>query len=329
MQKPELEPRPLYGIGTIARLTGLKPDTLRVWERRYGLGASRKSKTGRRQYTQSDLEHLQLVSALVAAGSRIGEIASSERKTLEVLLRSNAQAPSTKLPEPKPHVVFVGEGLCDWLDEHQGCLNNVNAQLARFGLQEDSMQMLEGLQAVDCLVVEFATLASRQMASLKAVRDALQPRKILLTYQFCNERWLKEFEKMDIRAVQFPPDPAQLAFELSSCIAEQATLDGAHNLGDLMEVKPRQYSAVELSAARKLESTLDCECPRHIADLIRALAQFEEYSASCSVENWRDAAVHSCIYAYTGQARWLMEKAMGAVLEDRQEELAIEMAKQG
>ena len=33
-----LEPRPLYGIGTVARLTGLKPDTLRVWERRYGLG---------------------------------------------------------------------------------------------------------------------------------------------------------------------------------------------------------------------------------------------------------------------------------------------------
>ena len=56
-----LEPRPLYGIGTVARLTGLKSDTLRVWERRYGLGASHKSATGRRQYTQSDLDHLQLV----------------------------------------------------------------------------------------------------------------------------------------------------------------------------------------------------------------------------------------------------------------------------
>ena len=43
------EPRPLYGIGTVARLTGLKPDTLRVWERRYGLGASHKSTTGRRR----------------------------------------------------------------------------------------------------------------------------------------------------------------------------------------------------------------------------------------------------------------------------------------
>ena len=64
---PELEPRPLYGIGTVARLTGLKPDTLRVWERRYGLGASYKSPSGRRQYTQADLEHLQLIAALVEA----------------------------------------------------------------------------------------------------------------------------------------------------------------------------------------------------------------------------------------------------------------------
>ncbi|MEK9593393.1 MAG: MerR family transcriptional regulator, partial [Luminiphilus sp.] len=77
-----LEPRPLYGIGTVARLTGLKSDTLRVWERRYGLGASYKSATGRRQYTQSDLDHLQLVSALVKQGVRIGEIAASDRKTL-------------------------------------------------------------------------------------------------------------------------------------------------------------------------------------------------------------------------------------------------------
>ena len=73
-----LEPRPLYGIGTVARLTGLKSDTLRVWERRYGLGASYKSPTGRRQYTQSDLDHLQLVSALV---SKASGLARSQRRT--------------------------------------------------------------------------------------------------------------------------------------------------------------------------------------------------------------------------------------------------------
>ena len=90
MRTSILEPRPLYAIGTVARLTGLKPDTLRVWERRYGLGASHKSSSGRRQYSQADLEHLLLVADLVGSGVRIGEIASASRKTLEILLQHRA-----------------------------------------------------------------------------------------------------------------------------------------------------------------------------------------------------------------------------------------------
>ncbi|MCG6863504.1 MAG: MerR family transcriptional regulator [Chromatiaceae bacterium] len=29
---------PTYRIGAVSRLTGIAPDTLRVWERRYGVG---------------------------------------------------------------------------------------------------------------------------------------------------------------------------------------------------------------------------------------------------------------------------------------------------
>ena len=39
MGSMQLQPRPLYGIGTVARLTGVKPDTLRIWENRR-LGAA-------------------------------------------------------------------------------------------------------------------------------------------------------------------------------------------------------------------------------------------------------------------------------------------------
>ncbi len=324
MQQATLEPRPLYGIGTVARLTGLKPDTLRVWERRYGLGASHKSSTGRRQYTQCDVEHLQMVSALVSSGSRIGEIANSERKTLEMLLRGRGRGAHNAIPEPKPSVVFLGEGLCDWLEEHQGCLANVDARLARFSLADAQQDHFEELERVDCLVVECSTLASSQLAMLRQLRQQLDPAKVLVTYRMCNERWLKELEGQDFRAVEFPPDPGYLAFEVSQCVAEKLSAQGETDLGELIVSKPRQFSEHELSAARRLKSAIDCECPRHITELIRALAHFEEYSASCSVENWHDAAVHSCIYAYTGQARWLMEKALSAVLEERATEFSRE-----
>jgi DNA-binding transcriptional MerR regulator len=107
MSEPDFEPRPLYGIGTVARLTGLKPDTLRVWERRYGLGASHKSASGRRQYTQADLEHLQLVAGLVEGGARIGEIAKAERKTLEMLTRQQGRSAAGSVRQ-KPRAALVG-----------------------------------------------------------------------------------------------------------------------------------------------------------------------------------------------------------------------------
>ncbi|MDP4916840.1 MAG: MerR family transcriptional regulator, partial [Haliea sp.] len=135
-----------------------------------------------------------------------------------------------------------------------------------------------------------------------------------------SERWLQVLEQQDISATTFPPDPAYLAFELVRSVADKTTSLGDTNLGELVTAKPRQFNDLQLSAARQLKSTLDCECPRHIADLIRSLAHFEEYSSHCSVENWNDAAVHACIYAYTCQARWLMERALQAVLEDRGEE---------
>jgi hypothetical protein len=315
MQENLLEPRPLYGIGTVARLTGLKPDTLRVWERRYGLGASHKSATGRRQYTQADLEHLQLVAALVSSGVRIGEIASSERKTLEIMVRGHGM-PETLIPETKPRVVFLGQGLCDWLEQHQGCLAHVDAHLARVPLTDAEPALFGELGKIDMLVVECASLGSAQVQRASGLAEALGVSRVLVSYQYCNERWLRAVEERGYTATSFPPDPAYLAYEMSLSIAEKATGLGEANLGELMASRPRRFSEDELSAARGMQNGLNCECPRHITDLIRSLASFEEYSATCSVENWHDAAVHSCIYAYTTQARWLMEKALGVVLEE-------------
>jgi DNA-binding transcriptional MerR regulator len=311
------EPRPLYGIGTVARLTGLKPDTLRVWERRYGLGASHKTASGRRQYTQADLEHLQLISALVKSGARIGEIAKSERKTLEMLVRARGEKAFDNLPERKPKVVVVGQQLCAWLDQHQGCLSNTDTRLARMSLADVPADWRKPDEIIDALVVECPNLTSGHVARLEELVAALEPGITIVTYQFGNDRWLEELASRGFATTEFPPDPGYLAFELSRSRAEAAANLGESNLGDLMPAKPRAFSDGELIAARSLKSTLDCECPRHISDLIQALLHFEDYSASCSVDNWHDAAVHSCIYAYTGQARHLMEKALQAVLEER------------
>lgn len=197
------EPRPLYGIGTVARLTGLKPDTLRVWERRYGLGASYKSHSGRRQYTQSDLEHLQLIAALVHDGARIGEIANSERKTLELLVKGRGKHLTKQLPPTKPRVIFVGIELCRWLDEHQGCIANVSALLVRQALP-DILNTLTTDDDVAMLVVECPSLSTTQINGIEALSSRLGKPKVLVTYKLANDRWLEELGRRGAAALEFP-----------------------------------------------------------------------------------------------------------------------------
>ena len=312
-----LEPRPLYGIGTVARLTGLKSDTLRVWERRYGLGASYKSATGRRQYTQSDLDHLQLVSALVKQGVRIGEIAASDRKTLEVLLEQQNQAGTSKsLPPSKPRVVFVGAELCRWIDGHQGCISGVSALLARMPV-DDAIALVDAEQSADLLVAHCPSLTLQQIRGVEAVAARLGARRTIVLYQFANEQWLAELERNGHSALQYPVEPSRLAFEMGRVQVEKETTEGIGNLSDLMPAKPRMFSDQELLLAAEEKIVLDCECPRHLSELIRSLNDFEAYSSACSVENWKDAAIHASIYAYTCQARHLMEKALQSALEGR------------
>ena len=312
-----LEPRPLYGIGTVARLTGLKSDTLRVWERRYGLGASYKSPTGRRQYTQSDLDHLQLVAALVKQGVRIGEIAASDRKTLEVLLEQQGSTSGSRaVPPSKSRAVFLGADLCKWLDAHQGCISGVSALLARMSVDE-AVATLGADQSADLLVAHCPSLTLQQIKGVEAIADRLGVRRTIVLYQFANEQWLAELERQGHSALQYPVEPSRLAFEIGRTQVEKETSEGIGNLSDLMPAKPRMFNDAELRAAAEEKIVIDCECPRHLSDLIRSLNEFETYSSACSVENWKDAAIHASIYAYTCQARHLMEKALQSALEGR------------
>ncbi len=315
MQTVKLEPRPLYAIGTVARLTGLKPDTLRIWERRYGLGASHRSGSGRRQYTQTDLEHLQLVATLVNSGVRIGEISGCGRKTLEVML-GRAGSAGAEIPVSKPAVLVIGEALCQWLDNHQGCLSHVSASLARVPLAEAEASLTGQVASPDLLVVGCDSLGPMQVRQVEKLACVLGAQRVLVIHNEASDRSAQTLQQRGFSATAFPPDPGFLAFEVSRCSAEVLTRQGTLDLGELVVNRPRQISQEELSAAANLKPEASDIGAARLAELVSGLALFEENVASGAVDNWSDAATRACAYAYAGQARWLMERALQLVLSD-------------
>ena len=65
-----------YGIGAVARVTGLSTHVLRMWERRYQVVDAERAANGRRYYRPDDVEKLSLLKILTDQGASIGSIAN-------------------------------------------------------------------------------------------------------------------------------------------------------------------------------------------------------------------------------------------------------------
>lgn len=62
-------------VAAVARRLGIAPDTLRTWDRRYGLGATAHSSGSHRRYSADDVARLDMMRALVTQGVAPAEAA--------------------------------------------------------------------------------------------------------------------------------------------------------------------------------------------------------------------------------------------------------------
>src|SRR3954453_10877138 len=90
---------PRHPIGVVARRTGLKPDLIRAWERRYGAVAPGRTETRRRFYSDEDVERLLLLRRAVSSGRGISQVAGLSNPELEALIEAEP-APSAYTPPP-------------------------------------------------------------------------------------------------------------------------------------------------------------------------------------------------------------------------------------
>ena len=94
----------LHPVRVVTQRTGLSPDLLRAWERRYRVVEPRRSPGGQRLYSDADIERLRQLHRAVLAGHTIGQAARLDRPALERLSREGT-APPVGTPEaPDPAI---------------------------------------------------------------------------------------------------------------------------------------------------------------------------------------------------------------------------------
>ena len=78
----------LLSIGALARAIGIPVETLRTWERRYGVPQAERTDTGHRRYSMDTLQKLRLVRAAIQAGHRASVVVSASEAELRGLIDS-------------------------------------------------------------------------------------------------------------------------------------------------------------------------------------------------------------------------------------------------
>lgn len=109
---------PQHPIQVVARRTGLTPDVIRAWERRYQAVTPQRAANSRRLYSDLDVEKLSLLRRATSAGRRIGDIASQTIDELYSLVENDelAAAQARNIPSQRPNTGSVMEHFEECLD---------------------------------------------------------------------------------------------------------------------------------------------------------------------------------------------------------------------
>lgn len=90
----ELARQPIYNIRSVAEKTGISPETMRAWERRYGFPEPHRNEKGYRLYSKDEIAALQWLKGQTEAGMTIGQAIKLLRQ-----LKASGQDPLAHSPE--------------------------------------------------------------------------------------------------------------------------------------------------------------------------------------------------------------------------------------
>lgn len=321
---PGAEPR--FRSGAVARMVAMPVTTLRVWERRYGIGSAERSASGHRLYSAADVERLAALKRLTDLGHAIGSIAALDLPALQQVSRTHAStqdgaaAESTRAAAPRTAVI-IGAALARRLERPvfgQRLARRLKV-LAVFESAAAARDAADGRSAQLLLAGE-PTLREATPDTLRAAADAWQAARAGVVYGYGTLAAQESHRRAGIAVWRDGPDDGALA----AWIDGEAAAPRGQRLparaaaaqfatGDLLRPPPRRYDDLTLTEIAGLSTSIACECPRHVAALLQQLSQFEAYSAECRNRDAADAELHGYLARVSGSARALFEQALERV----------------
>ena len=305
----------LYRIGAVAKLVGIPEATLRVWERRYQVVSPPKSSGGHRLYSELDVLKVTLLKSLTQEGHAISMLSTMDVPQLQKMLNESRQAHNQQQSSPKlpavVHLAVVGYTLASRIETQKFTLCFGQTTLKVVQVHSDMNQALEqpSTETADVVLVQMGAVQVQAKDDLVRLRDQLQVSKLVLVYHFATDHVLQLLKTAGIIARREPVSDMDLCDIIQSVLV----VEPGHTSPGNIKIAPRKYNDLVLQRVSNIDSKVLCECPKHVADLIRQLNSFEQYSNDCLNNSAEDARLHAYLSAVSGSARAMFEEALERV----------------
>jgi MerR family transcriptional regulator, light-induced transcriptional regulator len=316
----------LHRTGVVARMLQMPVATLRVWERRYGLTQSAPSPSGQRLYDDDDVRRLVLIKQLIDLGHAIGslahldmpqlqQVASTHARTLMATPQKGKRLEAAPMPPARAwRLAVIGAALGARL-QRPALLRRLGRQVVVLGPFDNAAHAAAALHDadLDALLVHEPQLHAGWAAALDAAAPALAQVPKAVMYGFAADSVCEALATAGTALLREPQPDVVVAQWLRGLAAESAAPRPASVPLDATlaaPIVPRRWDDAALADFARLSSTVACECPRHVAELLVQLQHFEAYSAACEHRSAADAELHAYLRRVAATSRAGFETAL-------------------
>jgi DNA-binding transcriptional MerR regulator len=300
----------VYRSGVAARLAGVRVDTLRIWERRYAVVGPRLSPGRQRLYSTADIKRLTLIKQLVDMGHPIGTIAALSDDEL-ARMRAGGGVPDESGTKDVRDVRIALVGSLVMVEQVGKALSGSVGRIVASSPDPDkALATLAGV-AADALIIELPTLRDADLVRVASIKAACRATRAIVLYRFAPSAVVRRMRLAGHAVARATSDPVELE---ALCLGLLRRSPGAlHRAPDADEPRPPRFDERTLADLAGASRTVECECPRHLVELVMSLASFERYSAECASRTPADAALHLELQRAAGRSRSIMEQALERV----------------
>ena len=141
-----------------------------------------------------------------------------------------------------------------------------------------------------------------------ALRNNLPVPNVIVVYSFGTEAVAEALRAKGVAVHREPVSGTELTRLI---VASRPTFEAG---ADVVKTSPRHFSDADLVALTEIPSLVACECPRHLAEIVTLLVNFELYSKECASGSRKDADLHRHLYEVTSVARAMLEQALARLV---------------